>query len=51
MHNFSQVDMIFGLSPVWFAGGLFIVTYLLIVSGVLTLLNVLVSRSVSCHLC
>ena len=32
MHNLPQADLIFGLSPVWFAGGLFVVTYLLIVT-------------------
>lgn len=32
MHNLPQADIIFGLSPVWFAGGLFVVTYLLIVT-------------------
>lgn len=32
MHNFPQADVIFGLSPVWFAGGLFVLTYLLIIT-------------------
>ena len=32
MHNTHEMDVIFGLSPVWFAGGLFVLTYLLIVT-------------------
>ena len=32
MHNLNQPDMILGLSPVWFAGTLFVVTYVLIVT-------------------
>ncbi len=32
MHNVTQPDMIFGLSPVWFAGVLFVLTYILIVT-------------------
>jgi Na+/H+ antiporter NhaD/arsenite permease-like protein len=32
MHNLHQPDVIFGLSPVWFAGSLFVLTYLLIVT-------------------
>ena len=32
MHEIHQPDMIFGLSPAWFAGSLFILTYALIVS-------------------
>ncbi len=32
MHNLPQTDVIFGMSPVWFAGGLFVVTYLLIIT-------------------
>ena len=32
MHNLSQADVIFGLSPMWFAGGLFVLTYLLIIT-------------------
>ena len=32
MHSAAQPDMIFGLSPVWFAGGLFVLTYVLIVT-------------------
>ena len=32
MHNTHQVDVIFGLSPVLFAGSLFILTYLLIIT-------------------
>lgn len=32
MHSAAQPDMIFGFSPVWFAGGLFVLTYVLIVT-------------------
>jgi Na+/H+ antiporter NhaD/arsenite permease-like protein len=32
MHNTGEMDVIFGLSPVWFAGSLFVLTYLLIVT-------------------
>lgn len=32
MHNLHQPDVIFGLSPVWFAGTLFVITYVLIVT-------------------
>ena len=32
MHNTHEMDIIFGLSPVWFAGSLFVLTYLLIVT-------------------
>jgi len=32
MHSAAQADVIFGLSPVWFAGGLFVLTYVLIVT-------------------
>ena len=32
MHNTHQVDVIFGLSPVLFAGSLFVLTYLLIIT-------------------
>ena len=32
MHSAAQPDMIFGWSPVWFAGGLFVLTYVLIVT-------------------
>lgn len=32
MHNTHHADVIFGLSPVWFAGSLFLLTYLLIIT-------------------
>ncbi len=32
MHDLHQADVIFGISPVWFAGSLFVLTYALIVS-------------------
>lgn len=32
MHNTHQAEIIFGLSPVWFAGSLFVLTYVLIVT-------------------
>ncbi len=32
MHELNNANLIFGLSPVWFAGGLFVLTYVLIVS-------------------
>ncbi len=32
MHSLHQADVIFGFSPVWFAGSLFVLTYLLIVT-------------------
>lgn len=32
MHDIQQAEVIFGLSPQWFAGGLFILTYVLIVT-------------------
>ena len=32
MHSLHQPDVIFGLSPVWFAGTLFVITYVLIVT-------------------
>lgn len=32
MHDLAEAKMIFGLSPVWIAGGLFILTYVLIIS-------------------
>ncbi len=32
MHSPHQAEMIFGLSPVWFAGSLFVLTYVLIVT-------------------
>ncbi len=32
MHNAHQADVIFGLSPVLFAGSLFVLTYLLIIT-------------------
>jgi len=32
MHSTAQADVIFGLSPVWFAGSLFVLTYVLIVT-------------------
>ena len=32
MHSQHQAEMIFGLSPVWFAGSLFVLTYMLIVT-------------------
>jgi len=32
MHSLHQPDVIFGLSPVWFAGSLFVITYILIVT-------------------
>jgi len=32
MHNTHQADIIFGLSPVWFSGSLFVLTYVLIVT-------------------
>ena len=32
MHNTHEMDVLFGLSPVWFAGSLFVLTYLLIVT-------------------
>ncbi len=32
MHDVHQADVIFGLSPVWFAGTLFVITYVLIVT-------------------
>ena len=31
MHEISQPDMIFGLSPVWFAGSLFVLAYVMII--------------------
>ena len=32
MHNTHEMDVIFGLSPVWFAGSLFVLTYMLIIT-------------------
>ncbi|MCW8963630.1 MAG: ArsB/NhaD family transporter [Gammaproteobacteria bacterium] len=32
MHDPQQAEIIFGLSPLWFAGSLFVITYLLIVT-------------------
>jgi Na+/H+ antiporter NhaD/arsenite permease-like protein len=32
MHDMHQPDVIFGLPPIWFAGGLFVLTYALIVT-------------------
>ena len=32
MHELHQPDVIFGLSPTWFAGSLFVLTYLLIIT-------------------
>ena len=32
MHELHQPDVIFGLSPAWFAGSLFVLTYLLIIT-------------------
>ena len=32
MHSLHQADVIFGISPVWFAGSLFVLTYLLIIT-------------------
>ncbi len=32
MHSTQHTDVIFGLSPVWFAGSLFVLTYLLIIT-------------------
>ena len=32
MHDLHQPDVIFGLSPIWFAGSLFVLTYVLIVT-------------------
>ena len=32
MHEVQQADVIFGMSPLWFSGSLFVVTYLLIVT-------------------
>jgi len=32
MHDPQQAEIIFGLSPLWFAGSLFVVTYLLIIT-------------------
>ncbi|MCK5336033.1 MAG: hypothetical protein KAQ67_07715, partial [Gammaproteobacteria bacterium] len=32
MHDLSNTHVIFGLSPIWFAGSLFVLTYLLIIT-------------------
>ena len=32
MHDIAQAEVVFGLSPQWLAGGLFILTYVLIVT-------------------
>ncbi len=32
MHELNHANVIFGLSPVWFAGGLFVLTYVLIIT-------------------